>query len=125
MKTQGLANISGLPEDIKNKIIKKYGSLENYYFEIYFLEHTKYNLFIQNKFENQATINEITSKLYDLEDELEDWGVEDGSSILIPISDDHGDIIVKNRIDELNKYLAQFGKDFKTMRAWLNDNMKS
>jgi ribosomal protein S15P/S13E len=125
MRTEGLANLYRLPTNIKEEIINKYGSLEDYYFEVYYLDHTKYNLFIQDKVANQAKIDEVTHKIYDMEEELEDWGADDGSSILIPISDDHGDIIVNKTIDELNKHLAQYGTDFETMRKWLQKKIGS
>ena len=43
----------------------------------------------------------------------------DGSDITNEISSDFGEIIVNKQIKELNKYLAQLGTDFNTMRDWM------
>lgn len=117
----GLNYLQSLPEEIKNKIIAEWGSIAIFYKTVFDLNATDYRLAMTkpNGFEQQRATIEKT--LFEIEDKLDDFGI-DGRDVTSEISSDHGDIIVNKKIQHLDNYLKQFGTDFETMRKWMKDS---
>ncbi|WP_439900904.1 hypothetical protein [Vibrio cholerae] len=110
---QGLKDLDRLADNVKVGIIAKYGSLNDLYKTLMNLNHQERLAFIA-KDENKKI--EIQNEVNNIENYIESLGVEDATDITVSISNDYGDIVAKERIDNLNVYLAQFGTDFEAMR---------
>lgn len=113
----GLNRLLQLPVEIKGKINKEFGSIQNLYQKVFDLNAEEYTL----TGSKSPRLKQIQQEIYDIEDRLEDFGLTDGSDLTIEISSDFGEIIVNKEISKLNEYLAQFGTDFDTMRKWFKD----
>ena len=114
---EGFIKLIKLPLDIQNKIISEFGGIESLYQNVFDLNAESYRL----TGTKNPRLDEIRKELFDIENKLEEFGIMDGSDFTSEISSDFGDIIVSKRINNLNKYLAQFGTDFDTMQKWLKD----
>jgi len=115
---QGLIRLKRLPKEIQEKIVAEYGTVERLYQKVFDLNSEEYRL----TGTKNPRIGEIHSELYNIEAKLEEFGINDGSIFITEIASDFGEIIVTRKINDLNKYLAQFGTDFETMQKWLKDN---
>jgi hypothetical protein len=82
----GLELLGKLPENVKAKISGKYGSLEKFYQRVFELSSQDYKALGKNSL--------ITNEVYNIEDELEVFGVVDGSSITQEIRNDFADTVV-------------------------------
>ena len=111
-----LHKLNSLPEQIKSCIINKFGSIDELYKNIFYLHYQEY-LFYKSK--NLKGIDLVKNKLFEIEEKLEDCGIEDGSDIIIEISSDFTGIIVDKLVSKLDEYLKSIGTDFETMRKWL------
>jgi hypothetical protein len=117
----GLQLLSSLPDDKKNAIANKFGSIDKLYRKIFELNHEDYLLHTKKPNGYKTRQSEIESELFDIEDGLDEIGV-DGHDITTEVSSDHGEIIVSKNINDLDKYLKNFGTDYETMRKWMEDN---
>ena len=117
---QGLDNLRQLPDDIKNQIIAKYDSIENFYKLVFDLNVRDYKVFIEKKEGFETTRRQIENQVNDIEDWLETLGL-DGRDITSDISSDHGEIIVSKHVAKLDNYLQQYNTDFSTLRKWMKD----
>ena len=109
-----MQNLERIPSEIKNKIISKYGSLEEFYFEIWYNRHQHYHAF---KDKRNDIVTKLDNALYDFEDELEEFGIPDGSEITGPIYDDYGEMIAINYV---NKTLSEIGFDKEAIKDFIN-----
>lgn len=114
----GIQNLLTLPQEILDQIILEFGSVAGLYKKVFDLNQEEYRL----TGSNSPRLKVIENELFDIEDKLEGFGVTDGRDITSDIAADFGEIIVNKRIQDLDKYLKQFGTDFETMRKWLKDN---
>jgi hypothetical protein len=114
---EGLETLLNLPAEILEKISEEYGTVFRLYRKIFDLNNEQYKLMGSGS----PRLEEIKNELLDIEDSLEEYGVEDGRDITTEIASDFAEIIVNRRINGLDKYLEQFGTDFNTMRDWLKD----
>lgn len=79
MTKEGIKAINGLSDEIKQKLIEKYGSLEKYYAKLYkygndyYYAYTSKDQVVRSKYENLR---------YELAHELEVFGVMDGLDIV-------------------------------------------
>ena len=116
----GLNLLNQFPEEIKEKIIAEFGSIQDLYKKIFDLYQRQHSLYKIKPLDNQKVAN-IDNEIYDIEEKLEELGVEDGSDITSEISSDFGEIMVNKEINNLDLYLKQRGTDYETMRSWLKD----
>jgi hypothetical protein len=116
----GLNFLSQFPEEVKEKIIVEFGSIQNLYKKIFDLYQRQHSLYRIKPIDNQAVAN-IDNEIYEIEEKLEELGVEDGSDITSEISSDFGEIIVKKENNTLDLYFKERGTDYETMRSWLKD----
>lgn len=79
MAKEGLKAINGLPDEIKQKLIEKYGSLEKYYAKLYKYGNDYYNTFISK---SEVGKSKYENLRFELAHELEDFGVMDGLDIV-------------------------------------------
>ena len=114
---QGLIRLRKLPKEVQDKILSEFGGIEKLYQNVFDLNAESYRL----TGSKNPRLDEIQNELFDIEDKLEEFGITDGSDFTSEIASDFGDIIVTKRINDLNKYLAQFGTDFATMQKWMKD----
>jgi hypothetical protein len=114
---EGLNRLHSLPDEVKSRIVEKYGSLEDLYKKIWNLDATLYSLAGNTAAAQEKAV--IETQLYKIDDELEELGAED---IVTDVRADFGDVIVEKNISALNEHLAQYGTDFPTMQQWLKDN---
>jgi len=115
----GLEFIENYPADIKEKITAEFKSIENLYRTIFELNNQQYNLYKTKPIDKQK-ISEIDNKLFDIEEKLEEFGI-DGRDVTVEVSNDFGELMVKREVSALNSYLKQRGTDYNTMRKWLKD----
>jgi len=115
----GLEFIENYPADIKEKITAEFKSIENLYKTIFELNNQQYNLYKTKPIDKQK-ISEIDNKLFDIEEKLEEFGI-DGRDVTVEVSNDFGELMVKREVSALNSYLKQRGTDYNTMRKWLKD----
>ena len=99
---KGLELLMRLPETVKQRIIEKYGSLEKYYDLVYNLYKLDYQIFQSKSADARIQRQKIQTTLYDLEDELEAFGLDDGLMVLSEISSDHSEIILIKFLNKLN-----------------------
>jgi hypothetical protein len=83
-----------LPETVKQQIIQTYGSLDQYYEFVFKLYESDRQWFSVKTDEGRQKRQQIQNKLFDLEDELETFGIEDGHAVLTEISSDHGEKVL-------------------------------
>ena len=79
MAKDGIKAINGLPDEIKKRLINKYGSLEKYYAELYKYGGEYYNAFVSK---DEAVKSKYEDFRFKLAHELEDYGVKDGLDIV-------------------------------------------
>ena len=79
MAKDGIKAINGLPDEIKQRIIEKYGSLEKYYTLLYKHGSDYYNAFVSKDEAGKAKYEDLR---FVLAHELEDYGVIDGLDIV-------------------------------------------
>jgi len=99
---QGLQLLNRLPDNVRHAIITKYGSLENYYKEVYSLYELEKRWFFIKTDEAKVKRQKIEDQLFALEEELGKFGLEDGHVVLTVISSDYGDHV-------LNEYMKKMG----------------
>lgn len=117
----GLEFLKSQPKQVKDKIIEKYGNLEKYYELVFLIYEADRKWFSVKTEDGRIKMKKIENKLNELEDELESFGADDGHWILTEISSDHGEMIVRENIQNLDKYLNQFGLDLETMRKYVKE----
>ncbi len=110
---EGLDLLNRLPHNVQAQLNSKYGSLEKFYQIVFDLHNQDYNSKGNNKI--------VTQAIYDIQDELEEYGVIDGATITTEISSDFGEIIVSKHISKMNDYLKTRGTDYPTMSKWMKD----
>lgn len=115
----GLEIIKKLPNDIKGKIITEYGGIEEFYQMVFDLYVKEYRLFIGKPEGYREKLAEIETQINDIEDKLEELGLEDGRTITSNISSDNTEIIANKHVQKLDEYLKANGSDYVTMRAWM------
>ena len=115
---EGLKRLLSLPDNIKLEIINNFGSIGQLYQKVFDLNQEEYRL----TGSNSPRLKEIQTELFDIEDKLESFGITDGGDVTSEIASDFGDIILSNKIADLNKYLKPLGTDFEKMQKWLKDN---
>jgi len=98
---QGLELLKKLPEKTQQAIISKYGSLESYYQHVYKLYQSDRHWFSNKTQEAKIKRQEIQNQLFDLEDELETFGLIDGHAVLTEISSDHGKEVLDGFLKKL------------------------
>ena len=76
----GLNLLNQFPEEIKEKIIAEFGSIQDLYKKIFDLYQRQHSLYKIKPLDNQKVAN-IDNEIYDIEEKLEELGVEDGSDI--------------------------------------------
>ena len=99
MNGRDLLNL--LPDTVKQQIIAKYGSLDNYYQHVFNIHEADYAIYIAKPADSRQRRSEIKHQIFDLEEELEAFGLDDGSAVIVEISSDHGDQIVGNLVRRL------------------------
>lgn len=112
MKREGFEKLLLLPTEIQERIAAKYGSLEDYYFEIFYLEHE-----VNKRHKSKAAKNEIDGIRHiqlDFEDELEDWGIEIADEIIYNITTDYSEKLVKRHMEALDKILLSGAANYST-----------
>ena len=90
----GIEYLEGFPEEIKEQIITEYGSLIDLYQMIFELNSQQYKLYQVKPLEKQK-IFAIRNKLFDIEDKLEEFGIEDGRDVTTEVSSDFGEFMTK------------------------------
>ena len=98
---QGLELLNKLPETTQKAIISKYGSLKNYYQHVYKLYQADRYWFSNKTDVAKTKRQEIQNQLFDLEDELETFGLTDGHAVLTEISSDHGEEVLDDFLKKL------------------------
>jgi hypothetical protein len=117
----GLEFLKTQPESVKKKIIEKYESLEKFYGLVFLIYEAEHKWVSVKTADGKIKMQKIENKLNELEAELESFGADDGHWILTEISSDHGEMIVRKNIQNLDKYLNQFGLDFETTRKYMKE----
>ncbi|SDD70745.1 hypothetical protein SAMN05216464_102336 [Mucilaginibacter pineti] len=110
----GLKILNSLTDDQKSAITQKFGSIGQLYKKVFDLTNQEYVL------RNSNRQVEIQDQLFDIEDKLDEIGL-DGHYIKSQISSDFGEIIVNKAIKSLDAELKKFGTDYETMRDWMKD----
>lgn len=118
---EGLKMLTSLPIDIKKSIVQEFGSIETLYKKVFDLNAEDYGLHMNKPKGYQSRQQAINSELLDIEDKLEELGL-DGRDVTSEISSDHGEIIVNRRVQDLDNYLRQIGTDYETIKAWLKNS---
>ncbi|WP_422102503.1 hypothetical protein [Vreelandella sp.] len=113
---QGIESLGNLPEQVKDRIGKEFGSLNDLYRRIFNINHSEH---MAHRQRDQKAISAYEQELLDIEDKLEELGAEDGRDITTAIASDYGDLVVKETIEKLNEHLARQGTDFESMREYL------
>lgn len=88
----GEQKLRDLPNDVKQQIIKKYSSLEEFYFRVFYNRHQHYIAF---KGKNDDLVNQLDEEIYEIQDELEEFGAYDGHEITTAISTDFSENVAK------------------------------
>jgi hypothetical protein len=99
---KGLEQLYRLPDDIKNKIISKYSSLEEYYQFVFNLYETDRYWYTKRTEESRLKRQEIQSKIYDMEDELVEFGLDFDNPVISEISSDHGEKVLNEFLTRLS-----------------------
>jgi hypothetical protein len=99
---KGLELLLRLPDAVKQNIINKYGSLEKYYDFVFNLYKSDYQISQNKSTDSRIQRQKIQTLLYDLEDELEIFGLEDGLMVLSEISADHSETVLIKFLHKLN-----------------------
>lgn len=115
---EGMQNLLKVPDNIKDQLINRYGSLEEYYFEIWYNRHEHYTAY---KMKNSKVVQEKDNEYYDFENEIENLGMVDGSDIIQPISDDHSEMIVMKSV---NDTLGKLGWDKNKIKEYINSFLR-
>lgn len=115
---QGLNHLLNLPAGIKQQIVTDFGNISNLYKKVFDLNQEELKL----TGSKSPRLQDIKNELFDIEDKLESYGVTDSREITTKIASDFGEIVVGNKIVNLNKFLQPLGTDFATMQKWLKDN---
>ena len=118
---EGHNTLHSLPQDTKNAISEKFGSIGQLYKRVFDLENENYRLHISKLVGKEVRQAEIRNELSEIEMDLDEIGIN-GDDILLDISNDHGEIILQRKISDLDNYLRKFGTDFETMRKWMKDD---
>jgi hypothetical protein len=118
----GLQELLRLPDDIKEQITNEYGGITDFYKMVFDLYAEEYQVFTTKPTGYQTRLDAIQQQLYNIQDKLDDFGI-DGHGIVTEISSDHGEIIVSRNITQLDQYLQQFGTNFEEMRKWIDDHL--
>lgn len=109
----GEKKLHSLPENVKQQIIKRYKSLEEFYFQVFYNRHQHY---IAYKAKNSALIDQLDEELHDIEDELEELGVYDGHAITTEISSDFSENVAK---EFATKVLGEAGASEDEVRKFI------
>lgn len=109
-----------LTESQKNELVNKFGSTDELYKIIFDLHNSEYKLYLAKPLDFSIQVNSIQHKLISIEQFLDEIGI-DGHYIISDIAGDHGEIIVKGRINELDNYLKKFGTNYEEMRKWIKE----
>jgi len=111
MNRKGLRFIFNLPEEIKQKIESEYGNIESLYGKISELVLNDFKLNFTNA--NPKLINQNQKELYEIEDKLEEFGVEDSTEITSEIRSDYDEIFALKEIAKLELKLNELGISIK------------
>ena len=119
---QGYYYLKELSKEFQDKIDTEFGSIEKLYKLVFDFNNSMYVLFLKREVNlNYSTQNQsIENKIYEIENKLNDFGV-DGDFITREIRNDFGEIIVKQNINALNKELEPYGTNFNEMRNWMKN----
>ena len=110
---EGRRLLENLNQELKNRIIEEYGSLDYLYFEVYYLERKLYQNYLEK---NHKEVARIRGLVMDIDDKLEEFGAIDGSDITHPIGTDFSEEAASNTIRKNFKNLG-FSEDL--INAWI------
>jgi hypothetical protein len=114
----GFEYLQTLSSEQKEGIERKFENLDNLYQKIIELNSLEYNLTIQKPEGYKEKLQKIENQLYDIENKLDELGLE-GKDVTTEIGCDFSEVIVTKKVQKLDEYLKTKGTDFKTMRDWI------
>jgi hypothetical protein len=115
---EGEKSLQGLPANVRQNIIKKYASIEDYYFKIFYNRHLHYIAF---KAKDSDSVDQLNEELNGMQDELEEFGASDGHAITTEISSDFSENVSKAFT---NKVLGVAGVSEDDIRKFIESHLR-
>jgi hypothetical protein len=115
---QGEQKLHSLPGDVQQKIIAKYSSLEEFYFRVFYNSHLDY---IAHKANDIASMKQLENELFEIQDELEEFGALDGHDITTAISSDFSENVAKKYVA---KTLGDVGATEEAIRNFIQAHLR-
>jgi hypothetical protein len=115
--------LKGLPKEKKKMIVDEFDSAEKLYQKIFDLHEEDYKLYKAKSFGYLSRLEEIRNKLYEIEDRLNEMGI-DGFSIVTNISKDQEESMTSKKVLELSDEETFKSKSPSKKMALLKKNLE-